>query len=472
MITSDYAFGSINRLSYGIENPNVAGLIVAFTLPAVWLVAEILEAKESRRGMQGFWWIIECFLWFLVAFTYSRGAFCALFTGVLIYTLGRSTGQRLSDWWRSNSAFLYARVSVSVVVVIASGLAKRFVDIAGGDSSASNRLFIWRDAAKLLAMRPQGWGIGNASAAYLQWAQDPEKKFGVADMANSYLTVGVEFGVVPLCVLIVFFCTCFIISVKSAYVSHGSRSSRFRAYGAMIAIFLVGSAFSSVWTNSGVLTGLAILVATLSVEVIAAKRFIVFPSAIFQAVVLGVSITGVLYAAGFQMVKSSGWELRELAPGINEFRRAENPKPVVGDTLVFLPDERVLGFYYAKQIRLVLPAVDQRIRRIVIVSPGKSIGRFDGAKVVVFGRRLQEMTRSITDAGSVVAVFPLGHRAPGFEPSVKLLILPECDEFGYAAAWRIWAKSQAVEVKTIPGVDQNAGWKWPLIWETIQNAES
>lgn len=82
-----YYFGEHLRWNLGFLNPNIAGAFIAILIAFLSPITTIWPKCKSARFIFTLSFVAELILWFLLAQTYSRGAFvaaviCALACGV------------------------------------------------------------------------------------------------------------------------------------------------------------------------------------------------------------------------------------------------------------------------------------------------------------------------------------------------------------------------------------------------------
>ena len=83
------------------------------------------------------------------------------------------------------------------------------------DVSAGNRLTLWKGGLQMIATSPlEGWGRGKSGDGFMHWFQPLDANEAYAGMVNSYLHVGVEYGLPVLLGVLVAFFTLVILSLN------------------------------------------------------------------------------------------------------------------------------------------------------------------------------------------------------------------------------------------------------------------
>lgn len=171
-------------MDWGLGNPNSTAAVIATLMIAVWFVAFLW-----RRG---FWisLILFTILGSCLIHTFSRGGLLALFAGVvpLLWTAPR-------PWPRTR----VVAVGIAVVAMIGFSIYlkanQRFVQgITQEDRSITHRLELWKHAPAMIVDAPQGWGLGKAAEAYMQWYQPLEDSKAYRTFVNTHLEFLIEIG--------------------------------------------------------------------------------------------------------------------------------------------------------------------------------------------------------------------------------------------------------------------------------------
>lgn len=198
----DYYFGEKLRWAWGWDSPNEAGIFWAMMLPLCWVWREMVGAtgahnyngSEEWRArwsrptvVRGGLWVVEGLVWLALASTFSRGAFLAALAGVVLWH-----GQFVGQWKRAG-----LRLLLGLGVMGITGMWGRWApDYLQTDGSIWNRFALWSGGLELMAAAPlTGWGLGQSGLMFGRWVQSEGMTEQYRSMVNSYLTVGVEYGV-------------------------------------------------------------------------------------------------------------------------------------------------------------------------------------------------------------------------------------------------------------------------------------
>jgi hypothetical protein len=180
-----FYFEGMQRLDWGLGNPNKTATLITELMILVW-------ALPFRKRPVLFYCAALVFtvLGCCLALTYSRGGFVACAAGVslLLY---------FSPWaWTKKRRVVFLLcLGVIMGYMAFSGASRRYVQgIRDTDPSIQSRLEIWKIAPRMMVDAPHGWGLGQSGLAYLQWYQPTEMDRGYRTLVNSHLTWLVEGG--------------------------------------------------------------------------------------------------------------------------------------------------------------------------------------------------------------------------------------------------------------------------------------
>ena len=171
-------------MDWGLGNPNKTAALIAVLMLAVWALPLV------RRWL--FWVALPAFaaLGACLMHTISRGGVVAATAGFAVLLIHL---RRISPWPKRR---MLAVIGAVLVMLAGNGVMQTSMRFAQspGDRSISNRLLIWKQAPRMIADAPWGWGIGNSGNAYMSWYQSLEKTENYRTLVNSHLTWLVEFG--------------------------------------------------------------------------------------------------------------------------------------------------------------------------------------------------------------------------------------------------------------------------------------
>jgi hypothetical protein len=505
-IQSRYFFDGIARLSYGWENPNHAAAVLVCLIPLLWVVESVIQHNHAQRAWLYVTWLGEAFVSLLLALTYSRGGGLAWLASLLFFGLicvgrlqvtppekrspeaapstaesGVPIGQggarcpQSADWagrvvralaakrfinvgrhssrWR----FLLPRLALFGILLLSTGLVRRFALVAAGDNSSGNRLELWRGGLQLIDVSPlTGWGKGESGLAYMQWLQDPGAKASYGGMVNTYLHSAVEFGIPAFTAL----CFILLLPIVAAFTRVSAtppgKQTLLCGCAAGLVAFSVAGIFSTLWILPSVIwapIGLLVVAGYVLCDADwpSLRRIGLRTSAV--AVILGFA----LYGGAVIAVTHAPWRLTRLPGGAVRFVAIN----AIGEREVtFLPDGRTLGAYYGKELRGAIGTLGQRIDAFTIYPLDAMPKKPLTGHVVVFGPRVQDVN-GIEGTATIDAVSPVGR--PPVAARLRRLFLPEYDQLGYIPFWRSWAKANNLAIQVVADAGQDARAQWPRI---------
>jgi hypothetical protein len=193
LMEGTYFFGEHLRWNLGWNNPNQGGAFVAMLIPWLWACACWTTCRFNRSYFPSVLVLaVELVLWFLVCKTYSRGALAALGVAGVIFFFWVLLAHRSGP----DRRLMVARLAGIAVLLVATGFFSRIDPrFVAQDASAGNRLILWKGGLEMIAAAPwHGWGAGRSGSGFMHWFQPLESKQEYAGMVNSYLHVGVEYG--------------------------------------------------------------------------------------------------------------------------------------------------------------------------------------------------------------------------------------------------------------------------------------
>ncbi len=177
-------FNGTWRMDWGLGNPNTTAALIATLMVGIWILAYLKP--------WGFWIALTGFvgLGICLVHTFSRGGMAALLVGCLPllaflkmpWSRTRLIAVVIGFWAIIGAAFFF------------EAHLRYGQGIASEDRSISNRLLIWNAVPQMIVDSPNGWGIGNAANAFVQWYQPIDRGETYLHLVNSHLTWLVEFG--------------------------------------------------------------------------------------------------------------------------------------------------------------------------------------------------------------------------------------------------------------------------------------
>jgi O-antigen ligase len=219
-ITTTYQYHGITRWNGIWDNPNLCGLLMGAGL--VLAVGQIIEARRWKIVGRKCWNNLSIVLFFFTVIlcgiglfkSYSRGAWLAVFGGLIYLTVQTVKSSRFSVW------FIYNRLSLILITVSLLLLAfwqfrfselrpaqRLFSVVDVSDFSWRNRVTAWNGAMHMIIDRPFiGFGWGQAESIY-------GKKYctlgeSAAIEMNDYFMLAISVGVPALICFVVYVSLC------------------------------------------------------------------------------------------------------------------------------------------------------------------------------------------------------------------------------------------------------------------------
>lgn len=480
ILEGDFIYNGMQRWNIGWATPNYAGAFLATLLPWCWMIGGRRRKRGSGRDAtvaMGVGLGIETVGYFLLTKTYSRGALVAFATGAAFYAAALGWRQMVASWraWT-------LRLLLVTACAAGTGFANRLQPSAiAEDGAVNNRLELWHGGLQMVAASPwRGWGAGESGRAYMNWFQDMNRTEGYATMVNSYLHVGVEYGLPVLGAVIAILTALLIWAWRTARgtkpdAKDRSLASRLlhegdviaAAAGASLIAWAVANVFSTLWIEPKLWI---VPVASVLVVVTATvwRRDRRWWLALISGVVAGTAGASLLWLAGIHWNKQCALRIEPQGDEVV----LVSPKRPATETWHVWPDTDVLGRTPGKEIRrwLGMPGTPGRV---VVHSPfeaSPAILSTSTTPVILFGRQMERLGRDgVLGTGQIFLVHPMG-RTPDAAVTTSCnvypnlaVILPEIDEVGLNAAWRLWAQGCGARIVVSPGMGTDIRAAWPAV---------
>ena len=498
----DFLFRGVARWNLGWPTPNYAGAFLATVLVLVW----VFSASRGR-------WIVfaaEVGGLCLLAKTYSRGAVVAwvvawAFGFFAARALTKQTGPIERRLWIARPLMLIVMLAVagfgwSRAGNTGSTMPRNGTSASDGgkfgnatgetpvplseDGSVVNRLALWRGGLKMIAAAPgSGWGAGESGRGYMNWFQAVDRSEGFSTMVNSFLHVGVEYGLGALAGVLAVLGWLLRVAGTAARPedvsfkkSPASRLLPLTA-GAVLVAWAVANVFTTLWIDwrLWIVPGGAALI-LLWMGVRQGWRASVRRAAL-SAVASGLAV-GAMYGAGIWLSRAGTERVVPGPFGTVVVQRSATSAGGVGETWHVWPDATVLGASPGKELRrwLATRTGDARlvVHRAAAAQAGEAPSRGEG--VMLFGRQAERVaSEGMGEAGAVWLIHPLVP-APAAAMSGKMagavervgsgganvtVVLPEIDEAGNGVGWRAWAAREGARVVVSPGCGLDIRAVWP-----------
>lgn len=185
--TATYTYAGLSRWTAGFGNPNKTAVLFA----CLALVAFAVALRARRDVVSWMGGALCAVAVFALQHTFSRGGLVACGCGALIVCAASLRALRSPRRW----------IPLVLLVSLACGLptgraafARLAASAPAQESSAGNRLVIWREVPRMMADAPGGWGLGNSGAAFMSWYQPLDRRESYRTLVGSHFTWLVELG--------------------------------------------------------------------------------------------------------------------------------------------------------------------------------------------------------------------------------------------------------------------------------------
>jgi hypothetical protein len=453
------------RWSLGFENPNKAAALLASLLPLLWIPYALtwrLKPPGARRMALFASGIALLAGWFLLIKTYSRGGIVAAFAG-FVY-IGWQNRRLLC----LKAARLWTTAAIGVIIAsvfLTTGAAQRTTGwIASREGSVDNRFELWKGALRMIAAVPQGVGAGNSGEIYMQWFQPLESRARYRTLVNSYLTFGIEQGLLLFCL-----CACGGLWIWFALKLRDTDSARAEWVDGMrggLLGFAIAGTFSTTMEER-----ILWMVPITSVIVLLVLTRGAFSSshckkAAGTAACLSSGIGGLLLASGWLLTQHEPLRVGISHSSGSAVVSIRSDRVVHDRTTTVIPDEAVVGRDYGKLFRQLAIKTRLALKVTASADPGDvdliACGtavhaispnhRFERLILISPDRLADSEAERICRTASRAAVY-----------------LGNFDEDGRAAVWNRATKALPnVSLHEIDGVGMNVEWAWDAILPLIR----
>lgn len=437
-----YYFGEHLRWNLGFLNPNIAGAFIAILIAYISPITSLCPKRKSVRIIFILCFVAEVILWFLLAKTYSRGAFvaavmCTLVCGIFFLLCKESK--------KNIFCILAIKAALIIIIILSTGFFARISpNYVKDDASISARTTLWQGGLKMVSQAPlKGWGYGKSGEEYINWYQDLDDEREYAGMVNGYLLVATEYG------LPVLF---FILLLFLFPISLGFSSSK-QLYGLPLCgasgllAFLTVNIFSSLWVFGvflWVMPPIYILACSCAFRIQLKKLARIFAWSLFASFsVCSLIYFLSLYYLDNRIAKFEGYVR------LNPSSFSQNNKKIA----IFV-DESVLGKYYGKTIRRAQNAIAD-ISLDVFSDTDEVVDtkhtKYDA--IILCGRTVNLLKSGNFNGNNIIVINPIGlPKDVLVKPS--LVYLPSFDRFNQNVHWLNYAKKLALPHILIEDSDQ------------------
>ena len=378
-------------------------------------------------------------LWFLLAKTYSRGAFvaasmCTLVCGIFFLLCKESK--------KNIFCILAIKAALIIIIILSTGFFARISpDYVKDDASVSARTTLWQGGLEMVSQAPlKGWGYGKSGEEYINWYQDLDDEREYAGMVNGYLLLATECGLpVLFFILLLFLFPIFLgfFNFKQLYGLPLCGASGLLA-------FLTVNIFSSLWVFGvflWVMPPIYILACSCAFRIQLKKLARIFAWSLFASFsVCSLIYFLSLYYLDNRIAKFEGYVR------LNPSSFSQNNKKIA----IFV-DESVLGKYYGKTIRRAQNAIADISLDVFSDTDEVIHTKYDA--IILCGRTVNLLKSGNLNGNNIIVVNPIGlPKDVLVKPSS--IYLPSLDRFNQNVHWLNYAKKLALPHMLIEDSDQ------------------
>ncbi|MDK3160800.1 O-antigen ligase family protein [Kamptonema cortianum] len=507
-----YYYGDNLRFDLWFDNPNHAGILLVSALPLVWwalLRARAIQAKTRRVLVLASLWILQAGLIYLLAATYSRGAFLAFVIAGLYWgwrgrrqqesRIQNSESRMTNDGGAvkngtdhlplptANSAATAASATTShpapstshstaTAVAISFVLFGVFLLLNGGgfrvaeglggqDDSVGNRLIVWQGGLAMIAENPGGAGYGRSGDVFMQYYQPEGMRTGYKSLVSTWLTLMAEGGVIPFFLATAFFVFVWAFPTRPTAMNRACRS--------VIIAFVIAAAFTNMtplW-SLWILPGAAfIILGTHAVGSMTGRRQD-FPRGMryrtpgMIAVATAVGGMALVMGTGQGLLQSREWKVTDHRSEGTVTLSARNSDTPQRPRWLIVVDPGVWGGHYGHYLRQLarekgVDAVITTRRRAQVNAP---IDR-----VIISGNHAGDLSvwresfPQAQDYTVVIPALPAGESGPNGDTRLHV-ILGGMNPLPHPS----WREKAGGKILVLDGIDQQMNWAWEEVREFL-----
>ncbi len=476
MFSDYFYFNDELRWNLFFAQPNEAGIFIATLIPFFWFWGRLLRREGILFYLISLFGLMsEFFLWFLLFKTYSRGALVSLMGTAFIFFIiqyflhpkEKKTIDLLGCDKVEKSHHIFKVIGIGFLL-FSSGFFDRIEpQYIANDRSALNRIEIWKGGAGLIANRPiVGWGTERSGEMFNHWFQNPRTESDVNSLINSYLTFGAEYGLIALGGVIsmgmIFILGGIAMGIRMRKKNQGKwMDAVFFSCSACLMVFAIGNIFSTLYRDD-TLWIIPVSVGFFLLFMLFFESRIRFKLITFISLSMGAALTLclILFSIGKTLARDNFYQI-EKHPFHIELNHMGN-----GKSAYVMPDPRVLGRVYGKQIRKLAPHyhhlyiewIDYTSRPIFPVEK-----TFD--EILVFGSQHSQYERFAKDSTiPAILIHPIGNPNLRDSSNIQKLILPEIDISGGSdQLWKKWAIEKEIPFFHSKNTGTDIHLDWPEV---------
>jgi hypothetical protein len=400
----------IERFSFLGLNPNESACILLYAITIIWVITRITKSVTEKLILT----IIELILIVIFSQTMSRGGLftliCSLF---LIWWLDRKS-VTLGEYPKNKilSLFFYNPIWRILLALCNIGMWQRSsLGYIIQDISITNRFVLWEGAIKMIVSSPvDGWGNKTTGLVYMNWFQDVGNYTFYNGLVNSYLQIGVAWGILALFIFIFIL----VVSIKIV-MSLAVANYPLGTLGLLIIlIWSISSIFSNMTTSNMLyIPPLIAAIGTILVKFPNVK--IVISSTIFS-----ILVCAILLITGKLLELSSSTTIKKENNGIITLIDTKSNSNKV--CYIYI-DKNTLGKYYGKEVRKLLTNID--IKKFKIIEHSEIIINDAPDLIILSGVTTSYIIKQNESRTKYILLNPLVDVPAVIHNDIRAIIIPE-----------------------------------------------
>ena len=420
-----YYFGEHLRWNLGFLNPNIAGAFIAILIAFLSPITALWPKRKSVRIIFILCLVAELILWFLLAKTYSRGAFvaasmCTLVCGIFFLLCKESK--------KNIFCILAIKAALIIIIILSTGFFARISpDYVKDDASVSARTTLWQGGLEMLSQAPlKGWGYGKSGEEYINWYQDLDDEREYAGMVNGYLLLATECGLPVLFFILLLF----LFPIFLGFFNFKQLYGLLLCGASGLLAFLTVNIFSSLWVFGvflWVMTPIYILACSCAFRIQLKKLARIFAWSLFASFsVCSLIYFLSLYYSDNRIAKFEGYVR------LNPSSFSQNNKKIA----IFV-DESVLGKYYGKTIRRAQDTIADISLDVFSDTDEVIHTKYDA--IILCGRTVNLLKSGNFNGNNIIVLNPIG-LPKNMQVKPSLVYLPTFDRLNQNVHWLNYAK--------------------------------
>jgi hypothetical protein len=354
-------------------------------------------------------------------------------------------------------------IGAVLVTKFTSRLSPQFI---GQDLSIWHRLDLWLDGCKLIAASPLcGWGGGNAGLVYANWYQPIGERVIYGTMVNSYVNVGVEYGLPLLSVIVMLLFSAIGVGFSFGVWTEDILepvAARQRMSGCVLVVWAVANLFTTLAVRLELWILPAIAIMEICVHGYKRAQRSVLPLVCACA---ALSMCATLYATGIWLENRAGIFITRVDGGAVAVKtRLYSVKRHNERILHIWVDNMESGESASHYLRRGFGGQKARVSILHDGGiPANTAKHSVGDIVILFGRQAERLLRDerYWAGAELILINPRSRMVPSIEPNtVVTVVLPEFDREGTNEFWEQWTLKNKGAVVVWPLINRKGRIDW------------